>query len=93
MSPPAPAFAFVTSRCVPCVEGAVGEGIQLGSDTSGEALALKTEFPPFSAWGVTRGQCQQRLRLRNASVCSSPWGVTCFSQRSVNSKLCNFRFC
>lgn len=75
------------------MEDGVGEGILLGSDKSGEALALKTEFPPFYAWGVTRDQCQQGIWLRNAFVCSCPWGVTYFFQRSMDSKLCNFRFC
>lgn len=78
---------------VPGVEDGVGEGILLGSDKSGDALALKTEFPPFYAWGVTREQCQQGIWLRNAFVCSSLRGVACFFQRSLKSKLCNFRFC
>lgn len=55
MPPPPAAFVFLTSQCVPCVEDGVGEGILLGTDKSGEALALKTEFPPFLCLG-----CNQR---------------------------------
>lgn len=44
-----------TSQCVPYIEDGVGEGIPLWTDKSGEALALKTEFPPFLCLG-----CNQR---------------------------------
>lgn len=54
-TPPWAAFVFLTPQCVPHVEDGVGEGILLGTDKSGEALALKTTFPPFLCLG-----CNQR---------------------------------
>lgn len=50
------AFVFLSSQCVPPGEDGVGEGILLWTDKSGDALALKTEFPPFLGL-----RCNQRL--------------------------------
>ena len=61
---------FLNSQSVPHGEDGVGEGIPLGTDKSGDALALKTEFPPFLCLGCnqrpvsTRNLAQERFCLQ-----------------------------